>query len=507
MRVFNEYASLPLSLKIAIPVGILLLAVISANLLYHQWASSISEEIATFVPLNDYYVAAMSVALFVVISFAFSQLISVFGRKRRLGYFTIVFLLIGSNVALGYFSSGVIFSGRTGVATKCYVFSGGKVTYFPITGDGRWKYDPETGLECVEVTPDTKALLDAASRGEFPQKLAGKELPVFFDAALGTALVWYHRGPDTKLEMFDKDGIHPSAGVRLRPVTPEIVLEWKKQLADTVPPVRLTSVDINFFDVTTGEPVVWYWRGDSGQFEFFDRPGFHPVFGSPLKIVSHEIVRQYRKALEDEIAAEERREVLHKQEIAAIQVAGDECDRLAGNRYDRYRNPSYAGVEFRVLSTIAGEAIRACELAVESEPHEGRYLYQLGRAKQARSTLEAESIMRRLVSKRYPAAFDNLALIVLAKDRRNFEEALSLFRGGVELDDPQAMVSLAQLFAAGNGVPKREDYAMQLLEKAASMGHEQASIAVAEYEEKRRAGQIALGAGLTLLGILLKDRR
>jgi hypothetical protein len=50
-----------------------------------------------------------------------------------------------------------------------------------------------------------------------------------------------------------------------------------------------------FFDPTTGEPVVWYSRGDGGQIELFDLMGFHPQTGEELSPVTREVVDAWKQ--------------------------------------------------------------------------------------------------------------------------------------------------------------------------------------------------------------------
>jgi TPR repeat protein len=175
--------------------------------------------------------------------------------------------------------------------------------------------------------------------------------------------------------------------------------------------------------------------------------------------------------------------------------------------YDKNRNRRFAGVDFQLLSSFAAEAVSACERAIEVQPEEDRYLYQLARATQTRSTLGAERHLRTLVARQYPAAFDNLAWVVIAQGSANLPEGISLLRAGVELDDPQAMVSLAQFAAEGTGMAKDEPYAFSLLQRAAELGHDQASVTVAEYEQRVRNGKLAVGVGLSFLAILLNSTR
>ena len=51
---------------------------------------------------------------------------------------------------------------------------------------------------------------------------------------------------------------------------------------------------------------------------------------------------------------------------------------------------------------------------------------------------------------RYPAAYDNLGWLI---EKENPSKAVELFRNGVRLGDPDAMVSLAEMIDKGRTVP------------------------------------------------------
>lgn len=59
---------------------------------------------------------------------------------------------------------------------------------------------------------------------------------------------------------------------------------------------------IVFFDLTTGEPKVWYFKGGDGRYELFDNPGYHPHYPEKLKPVTRDIVIQIKKQLKEEMA-------------------------------------------------------------------------------------------------------------------------------------------------------------------------------------------------------------
>jgi uncharacterized small protein (DUF1192 family) len=54
-----------------------------------------------------------------------------------------------------------------------------------------------------------------------------------------------------------------------------------------------------FFDPVTGNPHLWYWRKDMGEYEFFDGPGFHPQNGQPLQSFTRDMLTQYQQELDE----------------------------------------------------------------------------------------------------------------------------------------------------------------------------------------------------------------
>jgi hypothetical protein len=161
-------------------------------------------------------------------------------------------------------------------------------------------------------------------------------------------------------------GFHPQTGEELVPVTREVVNAWKQQNAKVVRrvPVRVMEPEkYGFFDPTTGGAKVWYWRSRSGEYEFYDGPGFHQRSGDQLIIVTQEVISDWRqqqealaarKKAEDEQRNKEAREraereaqqareaAEHEQqareaaaeELRQRQQSGNDCDRLAANPTD-----------------------------------------------------------------------------------------------------------------------------------------------------------------------------
>ena len=145
---------------------------------------------------------------------------------------------------------------------------------------------------------------------------------VFFDPLTAEPKVWYYKGMNGRIELFDGPGYHPQYKVELEPITPEIVAQIKSQLKADVEriaqeeqarkqeaeriaqmpqaPKRLRPVSVDeivFFDPLTAESRVWYYKGDDGRFELFDAPGYHAQYNFKLELVTPDIVTQINQQL------------------------------------------------------------------------------------------------------------------------------------------------------------------------------------------------------------------
>jgi TPR repeat protein len=334
--------------------------------------------------------------------------------------------------------------------------------------------------------------------------------PTFFDLGTGEPIVWYYKSKGGLIELFDLMGFHPESGDELIPITKEIVELWKKQLATRVPtPVDLTKFAP--FDPKTGEPRVWYWRSDKGDWIFYDSPGFHPATGEPLNVFTKEATEKFRidavaqqkrsedERLQREKETRERTEKENKEKFAreakeqedirireaqrqAETGAASRCDGLAGNPTDPKRSGD--GATYELLKSQASEAVAACQIAVRQSPNEPRFQYELGGALQFVDRKRSFEIQQKLVNLHYPAAYDNLGWLFYA-DRKNIPEAVNLFRKGTQFGDPDSMVSLAEMIDRRHATPMSEDETkMALYGRAAAMGHPAAVRALQVEQEK-----------------------
>ena len=259
-------------------------------------------------------------------------------------------------------------------------------------------------------------------------------------------------------------GFHPESGEELQPITIDIVEQFKNQRDERKrelerrrrrPPQQVDPEKYPFFDAVSGEPQVWYWRSQSGEYEFFDNKGFHPNTGEPLNVINQAIIAAWKQEiaeretrLKQELArkereARERAERIEREQQQALAKqqqeaqAGIQCDQAAANPTDSRKPSDLPGVRYEDLKEGAAQAVEICRFAVEKFPQELRYKYQLARAIEINEPNKAIPIYKQLTNLNYAAAFDNLGSIYLRK--QNYASAISVFKAGVRANDPDSM--------------------------------------------------------------------
>ena len=96
----------------------------------------------------------------------------------------------------------------------------------------------------------------------------------------------------------DRPGIDPSTGRQCRTVT-EDLLERLREYEKGNRPKRIDATSPLFFDLRSGEPIVWYRTNNDGVVELFDLMGFHAETGDELLPVTREIADLWRKQTEE----------------------------------------------------------------------------------------------------------------------------------------------------------------------------------------------------------------
>jgi hypothetical protein len=278
------------ALVAALIIAISLLWIIDKIVFYYLTKSYV-DQIADAFDLNRHLANALLIATFVVAVF-FARLIWSFSKQSRfIGVGGIALLLIGHSLALWYATRNNFFD-TSGKAVKCYVLTrDGKVTYGERAG-----IDPATGRLCRPITAEMLERLQQYADGKRPQLINATD-PVFFDPRTGEPIVWYFKAKDGTIQLFDLMGFHPDTGDELLPVTKEIAQAWKAQIAEIKRhvPNKVDPDTFVFFDPRNGVARAWYWRGTDGKYEFYDSPGFEPASGEPLKIVTRDILNDWKK--------------------------------------------------------------------------------------------------------------------------------------------------------------------------------------------------------------------
>lgn len=391
---------------------------------------------------------------------------------------------------------------------RCYIVTRDSVRYGREPG-----VDPQTGRMCRQLTAGLLERVREYEKGNRP-KAVTSETPTFFDQRTGDPALWYSQDSSGNLKLFDLMGFDPQTGDELQPVTREIPDKWVSQFARRKeedarrnrPPQPVDPDKFPFFDPATGAARVWYWRSPEGRYEFFDNQGFHPRTGEPLSVITRDAISAWRKETQLRIQraqeaealrarqqreAEERAEAARRvQEESARRVAqsGDLCDQAAANPNDRAKPQSVPGVRYEELKAQAGNATEICKLAVENNPGQLRYQYQYARALGVSYPDQAIAIYRQLTRQKYPAAYDNLANLLLRK--QNIAGAIAVVKEGAQLDDPDSLVTLADLVEKGHvQVADPQAFKFALLSRAARQGHQGAQLAVEQERIKIEQNQ------------------
>lgn len=460
---WNRFMTLPVFKKIFIFACAALVFAISFFVLWvlgryflFTVAESLAKKIAIYTPLNEGLIKTLSYVIFIVLVPITAMLVSFRGKRRQQGIYYISVFFIFYFLFIGVTTIGFKVDPLSGAPKKCYVIFDGKVIYHELVSGQERVFDPETGERCQPVTPELAGKLSKWELGLRPKRIDDDSQPEMFDPVLGTPNVWYARRENGRIELFDDEGFHPISSLPLQPITPDVAREWKAQQE---------------------------------------------------RRRAQEARRRKAEEKKRQREQENRRAELEEERrlLAARTAAGDDCDRLAGNRYDRNRNRAFPGVSYSHLLSNAGFAVDRCKSALETQPRELRYRYQLARALQASGSSSARQMLLNLTRQNYAAAYDNYGW-ALVKERRG-REALEYFRRGANLGNAEAMVSLANFLTAGQYVQRNSREALRLLNAAAEQGHPEAVAALEEYRQRQRAN--ALGGAIlgAILGEVIKRSR
>ena len=153
----------------------------------------------------------------------------------------------------------------------------------------------------------------------------------YFGHIKGEVMKFYASTPEG-IRFFDSPGFDPKYGIELKPVTPQMIEQYER-LERGMKPKRLdTSKEFEFFDSITGEAKVWYFIDQEGNYEFYDQPGFHPVFWEELKPVSPEIVLSYKNAIKKISEANVKKQEKDEEERRITEIKRKQQEDLALKR-------------------------------------------------------------------------------------------------------------------------------------------------------------------------------
>jgi hypothetical protein len=104
-------------------------------------------------------------------------------------------------------------------------------------------------------------------------------------------LKWYALTPEG-VKLYDSPGVDPVYGITLKPVTPDMIQKLKLLQKGEFKPIDPSTA--KFFNPITGETQVWFYQYPDGKYEFYDKPGYHPITGDQLKPVTKQVYFEWR---------------------------------------------------------------------------------------------------------------------------------------------------------------------------------------------------------------------
>lgn len=115
---------------------------------------------------------------------------------------------------------------------------------------------------------------------------------VFFDRNTGKPAKYYIKTL-AGFKFSSTDDFDPQFGIKYKPIDAQTVQEyylWKKTGKMQVPTVQPGK----YFDIITGEPIVWYADRPDGSIELFPLPGYDPLTGQALRPMTKEMAESGR---------------------------------------------------------------------------------------------------------------------------------------------------------------------------------------------------------------------
>jgi hypothetical protein len=114
---------------------------------------------------------------------------------------------------------------------------------------------------------------------------------VFFDRRTGQSAKYYIKTLDG-FKFSSAEDFDPKFGIRYKPITQEVIKEyffWQKTgKLKSIPEVKAGK----YFDMITGESIVWYSEREDGTIKLFSLPGHDPTTGDLLKPITKEVAKR-----------------------------------------------------------------------------------------------------------------------------------------------------------------------------------------------------------------------
>lgn len=187
-------------------------------------------QVSNITGVNRYLITAASTILFVPFFVGINFLLSFRTTRRMAGSAILMTMWVLYNVGLYYGTKDAYFAFAKGETLKwCAITPEG------VKCSDRPGVDPTYGIPLQAVTPEKVKELLLLQKGEFKPIDPTKEGKPFFNPLTGEPQVWYYKYPDGTVEFYDKPISHPITGARLRPVTQEIILEWRQKQQSKAP--------------------------------------------------------------------------------------------------------------------------------------------------------------------------------------------------------------------------------------------------------------------------------
>lgn len=110
----------------------------------------------------------------------------------------------------------------------------------------------------------------------------------------GAASKCYVLSRSGQVKYLENTGVDPETGRACKPYTADL-LERLKSYEGGKRPERVVADEPVFFDPRSGQPVLWFVKGKTGEIELFNLMGFHPETGEELLAVTPDVANAYKQ--------------------------------------------------------------------------------------------------------------------------------------------------------------------------------------------------------------------